>query len=101
MSLATSLVQLTVNIYLAVRLVLVQLPFTPRIRDAALAMKKLSFSQAISIIVLNLLTLVPNAIKLNLIAQYVPFTCGSLLVLSEFSITTHSNLNNLFAPSCF
>lgn len=87
-SLATSLVQLVLNLYLLARLIHLQLPSSHRTRDIVAAIKKPIVGKASSLIAFNLLTLVPNATQLNLLAQFIPFSLGGLLVLGTHPYTS-------------
>jgi len=99
LSLATSIVQLTTNSYLAVRLVIQRMPSSPRIRDVLAAVATPSFGRAVSVIVLNLLILIPNAIEDNLLAQFVPFSIGGVLILAAFNSCRESGTSSSVLPT--
>lgn len=81
MSLAAALVQLSINLYLTVRLVMVRLPPSFRIRSMVTALEGPTIRRASSVLVLNIVTLIPNAMKVNMLAQFLPFSIGALVVL--------------------
>ena len=68
------------------RLMTVRLPPSPRVWDVALSLSNVNMARAASLIALDLLTIVPDAITTSIVVQFVPFCLGALLVLGAYLI---------------
>ncbi|TCD69679.1 hypothetical protein EIP91_006696 [Steccherinum ochraceum] len=85
LSLTSALVQLSLSLYLTIRLITIRLPFTPRTRDVTTVLREPSVLRAGSVVVFNVLILLSAVLHLNLLGQFIPFCVGGLLVLAVFN----------------
>ena len=81
-----SLITIILEVYLIVRFILLSAPrhlaFTAR-EDVHLV-------QAGSLLLLDILTIVPDSTKTNTLAQYIPFSIGAIFVLGKSSESASS-----------
>lgn len=87
-SLPMSLITIILEVYLIVRFILLSAP-----RHLAFAaLEDVHLVQAGSLLLLDILTIVPNSTKTNTLAQYIPFSIGAILVLAAFNARKHTPL---------
>ncbi|THG98088.1 hypothetical protein EW026_g4031 [Hermanssonia centrifuga] len=80
-ALGSSIIHFVVELYLLARLVLLRLPHRPRMRDLINVTKALSIARVLSLLIFDLVTVVPDAMQTNIFAQFIPFSIGALVVL--------------------
>ncbi|KAH8105848.1 hypothetical protein BXZ70DRAFT_1036536 [Cristinia sonorae] len=97
-SLTTSLLELFLNIYLAVRLVVLRLPPTGRTRDLWRTVWNAQIGKSSSVLVFVLINLVPNATEVNLVARNVLFSLSGLLLLATFNHRPQNLCSSLHVP---
>ncbi|KAH9951587.1 hypothetical protein B0H21DRAFT_716659 [Amylocystis lapponica] len=83
-TLATSLVLIFLELYVGFRLLSIAFSRHERLSTSSLS---INLARAASLLVLDLLTLVPAVIYLNVLATFIPFTVGALLVIAVFNYT--------------
>ncbi|KAJ3478515.1 hypothetical protein NLI96_g9705 [Meripilus lineatus] len=88
--LTSSIIHLVLELYITTRLMTVRLPPSPRVWDIALSLGNVNMARAASLIALDLLTIVPDAIATSIVVQFVPFCLGALLVLAAFNVSLHT-----------
>lgn len=87
-SLPMSLITIILEVYLIVRFILLSAP-----RHLAFtALEDVHLVQAGSLLLLDILTIVPDSTKTNTLAQYIPFSIGAILVLAAFNARKHTPL---------
>ncbi len=82
-ALGSSIIHFVVELYLLARLVLLRLPHRPRMRDLINVTKALSIARVLSLLIFDLVTVVPDAMQTNIFAQFIPFSIGALVVLGK------------------
>ncbi|KIJ70523.1 hypothetical protein HYDPIDRAFT_23623 [Hydnomerulius pinastri MD-312] len=84
-SLAASLVSLSLESYVLLRLLSLIAPDFLDLRHRVGAIGDTRALRAASLLLLELLTMVPSAVFISIVGDFVPFTVGSLLVLAAFN----------------
>lgn len=89
-SLASSFIFLAIEAYTIGRLIFLTSPPFLTVKHQFEAFKDNRVKQALSLLVLEVLTAVPSAISTSLIADFIPFSIGALFVLGKpsFTLTT-------------
>ncbi|KAI0081771.1 hypothetical protein K474DRAFT_1139518 [Panus rudis PR-1116 ss-1] len=82
--LTSSLVQLLLEMYVATRLVLVTLANVPR-GEKLPAVCNRTLCRSLSLILLELLTIVPDATRTNVLGDFLPFSIGAVIVIVAFN----------------
>ena len=81
-----SLITIILEVYLIVRFILLSAPR----HLASAALEDVHLVQAGSLLLLDILTIVPDSTKTNTLAQYIPFSIGAILVLGKSSESASS-----------
>ncbi|KAI0337932.1 hypothetical protein BDW22DRAFT_1432941 [Trametopsis cervina] len=84
-SLVSSIIRILMELYLSVRVVIL-LWSTRRLFDDSICASR-PLSRSLSLLVFDVITLVPDAIQTNIFAQFIPFAVGAILVLATFNWT--------------
>ena len=86
---ASSAFQLLIEIYVAIRLMVILLPFGWGFRNALDSLSTVHLCRALSLITMELLTVVPDAKPTNTLAVNLPFVVGAVLVLGTDTLEPH------------
>lgn len=89
-SLATSSVYFLLESYVAVRMALCISPSFLLVKHRLGAIKDPRVMQALSLMLLELLTVVPHAMDIGITGEFVPFSIGALGVMSQ--LPAHSRM---------
>ncbi|PCH41023.1 hypothetical protein WOLCODRAFT_162747 [Wolfiporia cocos MD-104 SS10] len=92
LSLSLSAGLMSLELFCTLRLISLNSP-TSRLRDVVVGALNLNVTRALSLLVLDVMVVVPAAIWVNMLAQYIPYSVGSILVLVTFNHTkrTHAS----------
>jgi len=100
-SLISSLIYLSVEVYVAARAISLIAPPFLKVHHRFGGLRDSKVLKAISLIVFELLTLVPAARFTNILGDFVPFSIGSVLVLVTFNCpVVEPETSDLVASSC-
>jgi hypothetical protein len=83
MSLVSSLIFFGLEIYTLVRLIGLIFPQNTVLEHRVAAVKDIRVLRVLSLIFLELLTIVPSAIPTNILGEFIPLSIGALAVLGE------------------
>lgn len=86
-ALASSLTLIALELYTAIRLLAITLFHSSRLRKVGTSAAKIDIIRAVSLLTLDLLTIVPTAIRLNILAEFIPFSVGALFVIGNACIS--------------
>ncbi|CAL1700693.1 unnamed protein product [Somion occarium] len=89
-ALTSSFVQLGIELYVAIRLMTIILPSARGLQNIIGSPSTVHLGRALSLVVFELLTFVPDAIDTSVVAEFVPFTVGSIIVLAAFNRPSRS-----------
>ncbi|KAK7695847.1 hypothetical protein QCA50_000485 [Cerrena zonata] len=97
-ALASSLLQLVVEVYVAIRLMSIHPPSRRGFRSVLDSLSTVHLCRALSLITMELLTIVPDAIKTNVLVVTLPFVAGAVLVLAAFNCPSRQIKTALPSP---
>lgn len=86
MSLVSSLLNIVVEVYLIFRTLFLLVPSFLRPTHKIRALMDIRLGRASSLLLLDLLTIVPSAMRLNLAADFIPFSISVIIVLSTYNL---------------
>ena len=89
--LTSTAIRLTLELYLIVRLSVLSL--RKNRWESNRTVKAVTLMRACSLLILDLLTIVPDVKAMGLIAEFLPFCLGAILVLSEIDDFTAPNID--------
>ncbi|KAI0921124.1 hypothetical protein AcW2_006201 [Taiwanofungus camphoratus] len=92
-ALASSLTLIALELYTAIRLLAITLFHSSRLRKVGTSAAKIDIIRAVSLLTLDLLTIVPTAIRLNILAEFIPFSVGALFVIAAFNYSGCTHLH--------
>ncbi|KAH7887704.1 hypothetical protein F5I97DRAFT_1862201 [Phlebopus sp. FC_14] len=84
-SLTTSLVYVSLELYVLFRLLSLVAPTFLSLRHRVDAIRDTRVLRVLSLICMELLVIVPSAVFIGLVGEFVPFTFGALLVIAAFN----------------
>ena len=80
-----SLLNLVLEVYVIGRLFSLSAPAFLSRKDRLRALGDIRSLRASSLLILDLLTIVPSAVFFNILSEYLPFAVGAILVVGMFS----------------
>jgi hypothetical protein len=77
----TTALNLILEIYVTTRFITLLVPSFLHAKDKVHALLDIRIAQALSLLLMDLLTMVPNATSISIPADFVPFSISALIVL--------------------
>ncbi|TDL29736.1 hypothetical protein BD410DRAFT_780218 [Rickenella mellea] len=84
-ALATSVLSIVLDLYCLIRILVLIIPPFLRLRHKIDALKDIRIARAASLLVLDLLTIAPDSVQINILADFIPQSIGALLVIAAYN----------------
>lgn len=82
-AIALSLVSICLEIYCLFRLTQKLVPSFLKFKHKADAMKDIRIAKVMSLLILDLLTIVPSSVPTNILTDFIPFSIGTVIVIGS------------------